>query len=75
MGPRPEEITIEGRDPFVTKDRVTIQTLLTSSGTLDQYEILQRADVRFAGAAGRYYAGPLSPEDVEYLTPKKPVRH
>ncbi len=55
---------------------MTIGELLKPLGTMDQYEVLQRADAWFtnAGDVGRYFGGQLSDFEVTHLTPVKPER-
>lgn len=49
----------------------TIKELLRGQTTIEQYRILERADIRFAPTVGRFYSGPLTDEDVEFLCPSK----
>ena len=52
--------------------RCSIKTLLVGTPMLHQFDIMQRADVLFAGIRqGRYFGGLLTAEEIEFLLPKK----
>lgn len=61
---------------------ITLRDLLAGRSTIDQLDILGRADRRWsenptgpvAGWRGRYYGGSLTGEDAAYLDPPKQVR-
>jgi hypothetical protein len=46
---------------------MTLKYLLSDRSTLDQFTILQRADVILKGKGGRYFGGELDPAEVERL--------
>lgn len=46
---------------------MTIGHILNGLNTLEQYSILQRADVLFARRCGRYYGGVLTSDEIEVL--------
>lgn len=50
---------------------MNLRDLLRGRPTLEQYEILQAADLLFMGdRLGRHYGGVLTEREIEVLTPK-----
>lgn len=53
---------------------MTIKAILSGLPTIQQYDVLMRADVVFADRCGRYYSGPVGPITESMLRPKESER-